>query len=365
MSQIHHPSEILLPAWVETIRKYAGEAEQSGRLHPKQLELIYEQEWFNLLAPQIYGGLQKSLPEIIRTEEALSWADGSLGWVVTLCSGAGFFGGYISPAIAPGIFADKEVCLAGSGADTGTAKRHKDGYIINGSWKYASGVHHATYITINCRIMDKSGNELLKEGMPLIRSFIIDRADVQLQPGWKYVGMIATGSDAYKIENIYVPEDRCFEIAPQSAVVKDRLYHYPFLQLAEATLAANLSGMAVNFTDLCGDAFAYKATNLRRVSSKNADLMMEERQYAVNLLNDARLVFHEAVNLSWGDIENKDYLKAVSSASRVLARIARETVDELYPYCGLLAASPDTEINRVWRDIHTASQHSLLTFLEL
>lgn len=365
MTHIHHPSALLAPAWVDTIRKYTDEAEQLGRLHPKQLELIYEQQWFNLLAPKVYGGLQKSLPEIIKTEEALSWADGSLGWVVTLCSGAGFFGGYISADIASEIFADKEVCLAGSGADTGTATKHKGGYIINGNWKYASGVHHATHITINCQIIDAGGKEVSKNGVPLIRSFIIDRPYVQLQPGWKYMGMIATGSDAYKIEQVYVPQNRCFEIAPQAAIIKDKLYHYPFLQLAEVTLAANLSGMAVNFTDLCADAFDYKATNLRRVSLKNAELMMEERQCAINLLNEARLIFHDAVNRSWGDVENVDYLKAVSSASRILARIARETVDELYPYCGLLAASPDTAINRVWRDIHTASQHSLLTFLEM
>jgi hypothetical protein len=39
---------------------------------------------------------------------------------------------------------------------------------------------------------------------------------------------------------------------------------------------------------------------------------------------------------------------------------SRHAVDALYPYCGLVAASADSAINRVWRDFHTASQHALL-----
>lgn len=364
MSAIHHPSLLLDAALVKQIRENAAGAEALGMLHPKQLELVYQQQWFNMLVPEAYGGLQYSLPKLIETEEALSWADGSLGWVVTLCSGAGFFGGFIVPEVAKEIFADKKACLAGSGADTGTATEHNNGFIINGNWKYASGVHHATHITINCCIVNVKGTPLIVDGAPVIRSFVLDKADVQLQSGWKYMGMVATGSDAYTIDNVYVDKNRSFEIMPEAAVIDATIYKYPFLQLAEATLAANLSGLAVNFVDLCKDAFEFKATNVRRVSEANAVLMMEERESAIILLNDARTAFYKAVNLSWEDIANEKYLKDVSRTSRMLARVARETVDGLYPYCGLLAASPDTDLNRVWRDIHTASQHTLLTFLE-
>ncbi|RFZ92530.1 acyl-CoA dehydrogenase [Mucilaginibacter conchicola] len=361
---IHHPSELLESDWIKIIREHAPGAEALGKLHPRQLELVYQQQWFNMLVPQVYGGMQFSLPQLVKTEEALSWADGSLGWTVTLCSGAGFFGGFIVPEVAQQIFKDKKACLAGSGADTGTATEQGGGYIINGSWKYASGVHHATHITINCRIVDAAGNPLTVDGSPLIRSFVLDKADVQLQSGWKYMGMVATGSDAYSIRNVHVHKNRTFEIVPDAAFIDEPIYNYPFLQLAEATLAANLSGMAVNFVDLCKEAFEFKATNLRRVSEANAELMMEARESAIILLNAARSAFFDAVDKSWDDITNEKYLKDVSRTSRILARIARETVDELYPYCGLLAASPDTELNRVWRDIHTASQHALLTFLE-
>jgi hypothetical protein len=74
----------------------------------------------------------------------------------------------------------------------------------------------------------------------------------------------------------------------------------------------------------------------------------------------------KAVDVSWGKFTNSSTgeLLAVSKTSRHLAITSRESVDELYPYCGLIAAATDTEINRVWRDIHTAGQHALLTCAE-
>src|SRR3982751_558690 len=126
MEQINHPSALLQPDWVETIRKYAPEAERLGKLHPAQLALVYKHQWFNLLSPVEYGGLQTPLPQLIKTEEALSWADGSLGWVVTLCCGAGWFGGFMAPEMAHEIYTDSHVCLAGSGAATGTATIAED-----------------------------------------------------------------------------------------------------------------------------------------------------------------------------------------------------------------------------------------------
>ncbi len=352
------------PDWTAIIRDHAAGAEQSERLHPAQLELVYQQQWFNLLAPAIYGGQETPLPKLVKIEEALSWADGSLGWVVTLCSGAGWFGGFIDPGLAQSIFAHSHVCLAGSGAATGTARITGNGYTINGDWKYASGVHHATHITINCEITGTDGPVLNADGLPLVRPFVIDRQDAQLHKGWKYMGMVATGSDAYTISDLYVDRNRCFEIDATAALIDSKLYTYPFLQLAEATLAANLSGMAMHFLDLCVPAFQNKATNIRRVNLANVAVMDEALLNAGNLMGQAREDFFAAVGASWNCPDDQQLLSKVSRSSRMLAKVARECVDELFPYCGLLAASTETELNRVWRDLHTASQHALLTFLE-
>jgi len=361
-----HPSAFIDERDVEIIRRNAAAAEQMGMLHPEQLQLIYRHNWLKLLVPEAYTGRQVSLSELVRLQEAISWTDGSTGWVVTLCSGAGWFGGFIDPEIAHQVFSNPGVCLAGSGAADGVADITDTGYVINGTWKYASGAHHATNITANCMIK-KDGEPVLDEAdQPLILPFIFDKNDVSILPAWKYIGMVATGSDAFEVKDLAVKLDRQFKIDPAAAIVSASLYQYPFLQLAEATLAVNLSGIAIHFMDLCEDIFQDKIKQPRLTSGQKT-FLFDELNRLKNEINLIRKDFFEAVDQSWAAIQNSnivsdELLNQVSITSRKLAQLARENVDRLYPLCGLIAASPDTEINRVWRDLHTASQHALLTF---
>ncbi|MCC8424463.1 acyl-CoA dehydrogenase [Mucilaginibacter sp. UR6-11] len=363
---IPHPSAFITADDKDIIRNTAAQAEELGMLHPDQLVVIYRQRWFKLLVPDVYTGRQITLPELVRLQEAISWTDGSAGWVVTLCSGAGWFGGFIDPEVAKRVFDSNAVCLAGSGAVGGTAQITENGYLINGSWKYASGAHHATHITANCAIKKDGVPVLDDDGGQLILPFIFDKKDVTILPAWKYIGMVATGSDAFEVRDLTVPNNRQFKIDPSAVKVDGALYHYPFLQLAEATLAVNISGIAIHFMDLCADVFGDRMSH-PRLTAPQKRYLIDTLAMANKEMTGLRKLFFEAVDASWDAIAAErlvpdELLHKVSVTSRRLAITARELVDKLYPLCGLVAASTETEINRAWRDLHTASQHALLTF---
>ena len=79
----------------------------------------------------------------------------------------------------------------------------------------------------------------------------------------------------------------------------------------------------------------------------------------------ARARFYAVLDDSWttvagGAALDEPAMQAVQTSSLDLVAACRAAVDDLYPYCGLYAAREDSAINRVWRDFHTASQHSLL-----
>jgi indole-3-acetate monooxygenase len=331
-----------------------------GKLHPEQLQLIYQQKWFKALMPVTYGGRDLTIPQLVRLQEGLSWADGSFGWVFTLCCGAGWFAGFIDPELATDLFAGEQTCLAGSGASTGEAVILPDGYLLNGVWNYASGAYHATHFTANCIIKNGGETVLNPDGSPLILPFIIDKKEVELLDTWKYVGMVATGSNSFKIENVKVDKTRCFKIDADAVTLQSKLYKYPFRQLAEATLAANIMGMAIHFVDLAEEIIRQR-TELGKFTEAQQIFLNNKLANAKTEINIIRERFYKAVDESW-ELNIQPALNQVSITSRKLAQTARLHVDDLYPYCGLMAASPDTEINRVWRDVHTASQHTLLTF---
>lgn len=363
--KLRHPAAIARPEWISTIREVTPEAESAGRLHPAQLKIIREQGWFKMLVPQVYSGLEMALPDVVRLEECISWINGSTGWVVTLCSGAGWFGGFLNSDKAIEAFNNPDVCLAGSGAAAGTAELTENGYLINGKWKYASGAYHATHFTANCTITKNGQSVYNPDGSPLIRPFIFNAADVRIIQTWHSMGLTATGSESFKIENLLVTEKECFAIDPAQAVIKLPVYLYPFMPLAEATTAVNLSGMAWNFIDLCDELFENRKQS-ERLSSENK-IMLDRVLAAAKIdLDAARAGFYETLDFSWTASQNNQADQAlyaqVGVKSRELARVARRCVDELYPYCGLTAADTTMRINQVWRDIHTASQHALLTW---
>ena len=192
------------------------------------------------------------------------------------------------------------------------------------------------------------------DGTPLYRSFIFLPEEVTVKENWKRIGMIATASNRFEINDLLVYKNRSFIIEKEFAFLKDPIYQYPFLQFAEVTLAVNSSGMAMRFLDLCKTIFEQR-------EAVHLQLKLEDALQRINLV---RQEFYNVVDESWNACITENnisdtLLNNISSISKQLALTALHFVDALYPSCGIQAANPDTEINRVWRNLHTASQHSL------
>jgi indole-3-acetate monooxygenase len=135
------------------------------------------------------------------------------------------------------------------------------------------------------------------------------------------------------------------------------VYQYPFHQLAETTLAVNFSGLAQQFIDVCGETFS-------RRSHAGKKTPWNEHGDAVRILLQARADFYEAVAVSWSYCSRMTpipnvVLREVSNTSRVLYKTSLAIASNLYPLAGMAAADPRTEVNRVWRNLFTASQHTL------
>jgi alkylation response protein AidB-like acyl-CoA dehydrogenase len=349
------------------IDRYAASADTDGWLHPVHQALVHHRGWLRMLAPRAVGGEERPLPDVVRLEEALARVDGSVGWTVTLCAGAGWFAGFLPPHLARAILATPRACLAGSGAPTGYADRDGDGWRVEGEWDYASGAPMATHFTFNA-FLRADGRPLLDaDGQPRIQAFVVPKAIVEIVPRWRSIGLRATASHAYRVRGAWVHADHGFVIDPAAAREHGPLYRFPFLPFAFVTLAANVAGMASHFVDL---AHACIARRRNRFGGQNELLIDVPAVRAVldgarGRLDDVRARFYALLDATWSDVAaGADVADEQAAQMQALAQewvaASRHAVDTLYPYCGLVAASADSAINRVWRDFHTASQHALL-----
>jgi len=153
---MQHPSQLLSEDDIHLIRSYSLIAEGQGTLTHAQLQLIYDRKWLKVMVPEYAGVWELSLPKVMHLLEAAAWADGSFGWVVNLGAGANIFAAFLPAEIAKKLFIHPKICIAGSGALSGKAEKIDNGYIVNGTWKYASGASHASFFLVSC-ILTQNG----------------------------------------------------------------------------------------------------------------------------------------------------------------------------------------------------------------
>lgn len=336
----------------------AAAAESLGCLTERQLDLIFKNGLFKIFVPKSLGGLEMELPEALRLEEELASLDGSLGWTITLCSGASWFVGFLDPSVVPEVFADATVCFGGSGMAGGVATWQGDGYVVNGDWKYATGAPHNTIFTANCLVMDKAGPVLDPAGNPLVRSFYFRRDEVELMEDWGTMGLKATASHSFRVRDCRVGPERSFLIDPVHAAMDGPIYRFPFVQFAELTLAANYLGMFRKFLDLgLGNGLGQEPVQGPGTYS-TPDLFRE----AKTVLNAQAEKFYGLADVSWYQLNHTgeippSMLDEISLVSRKMVQEGYAMISALYPKTGIRGATCSEPINRVWRDLFTASQH--------
>jgi alkylation response protein AidB-like acyl-CoA dehydrogenase len=341
------------------LREEAPHAEKQGSLTAKQLELIYANKLFNLFVPKKLGGLELDLIRGLEIEEEIARIDGSLGWTITLCSGANAFAGFLQPEWAEKIFSDPKVCLAGSGKLGGIARETERGYVISGRWNYVTGLPHATIFTANCRIEKNGELQVCDDGSPRYQSFFFTPDEVVFEEDWHTMGLVATASHSFKVENRTVDAGRSFVIDGAFRTIDHLMYQYPYLPFAALTLGANHLGILEHFLELAETIFASIQEPLYR------DFRSRLLERAAREAEKLRVLFFHYARLSWDELKKngviaETLLEKISALCREIVKKGRDTVMEVYPYLGIAASNPETEVNRLIRDVLTASQHRLL-----
>ena len=347
---------------ISDLTNEANRSENLKKLTSSAVDILKKKKLFDLFVPQRYGGLQQDLPKALRWLEATSWIDGSLGWTFTLASGAGLFGAFMIPEFARSVFSQKNTFIAGSGFPGGKAEETNSCFHINGSWKYASGIDHATLITASC-YLTKDGAIVGEDGEPATKAMAFYPDEIEITDRWNSMGLKATGSHDFEVEGVKIPQKRTFTISSDSVQVEGLLYRYPFEAFAHCTLAISMLGMAKRFFDEAKQILQSE-NDLSDPEALPKGLRGKFRNSHLKFKRAKESVYNN-VEQSWKELQKSGALDAsrankITTQSQKSCQTALHCVQELYPLLGMSAINPDSVINRCWRDLHTASQHMFL-----
>jgi alkylation response protein AidB-like acyl-CoA dehydrogenase len=349
------------------IAEAASRTDAGRRLDEAVLTALHRDGMFRILAPGWLGGGETAPSEFVEVVEVLARADASTAWCLCQMGVCAIAAVYLAPEVARGIFADPQAAIAWGTTRDARAIVAEGGYRVSGTWEFASGCHHATWLGGHCPIVGADGSALVGEdGQALDRTVLFPRSSTRITDVWRVLGLRGTGSDQYSLDGLFVPEqhtvptisrwpdaDRLKLAAPYRFSVNG-LYAPGFAAVA----LGNARGMFDAFVDLAGRKTPMwrgktlgHGANVQAVVAESDARLHAARVYLVDTLRR-----HEADAMSQGDL-SVDQRMSLRAASTFAIRDATSVSEALFALAGATAIFDGGEIERRFRDAHAISQH--------
>ncbi len=345
-----------------TLEENAEENDRLGRLNEATFAALKPLRMSHIFAEEAIGGAQLSPTQGLELIEAITYYSGGAGWVsmVHACIGAMSAAFLPDSAIGQLYGPGTENRFSGQGTPTGMLKKVDGGYLLNGKWSYASGIHHATF-THTAALLDDGNGQPAKDAngdaIVLCAHAPVEKHD--LLGNWDVLGLNATGSIDYGATDIFIPDDMVFPILTAEP---QRLKE--FFSLGVVGLAAiGHSGWAIGKSRRILDEIAKFA----RAKTGRAGLLGESEKFwfdfgrAESRVRAARAFLFEV----WRDVKSSiEGGNRVSTRQISLVHLAKSEVLEAgvdacqFVYRAAGGASLRRGVmQRIYREMLTAANH--------
>jgi alkylation response protein AidB-like acyl-CoA dehydrogenase len=331
--------------------QYADEGDRKGDLSKPVVDALLRERILGMWTPKALGGSELDPVSSLRVLEHLAYGDPSAGWVAMAASLAiGTGAAYLKDAAVDELFgAGRFPVIAGQGTKPGLAVPEGNGFRLTGSWSFASGIRHSSHIH-TLGLIDGTGEP---------RIFVVPVERATLIDNWDVLGLRATGSIDYRIDNVFVPDAYTHFAVTEQPLRGGHLYTLGIIGLA---IIAH-SGWACGIGRRLLDELANKVKSGVGRSGTQATSESFHEQYAKAeaTYRSARALVFE----SWGDVkETLDRGQQLSVRQHSLIRLGmanitwacHEVSEFVYKSSGTLALRSGT-IQRLFRDMHAGTQH--------
>ena len=348
---------------IPLLQAAASRIEEIRELPPDVLDAMHDAGMFKLLLPRAYGGYELKPSDYIQCVEAIAEGDASVAWCMNQGSGCSMAAAYVTPATARQVWGGKSDVLAWGQGPGAKAIRAAGGWRVTGSWSFASGSRHATWLGAMCPSFNEDGSPITHaDGKPWEKTLLFPRHQAQIDDVWQVMGLRGTGSDTYTIKDLFVDDAHSLtrEYEPERRE-RGTLYVFQAMQL----YASGFASVALGVSRAMLDAFIALAKAKSQAWSaeplRDNHAVQHILGYTDAAWKAARAGLHKVMDDVWDEVSRSgeltlDQRVRIRQAATFAIHTARDVSHQVFHEAGSTAIFNQHPFERRLRDINSVSQ---------
>jgi indole-3-acetate monooxygenase len=314
---------------------------------------------FWLKTPEELGGTPLRPLEFCDIIEEMAYVDVSTAWAAMIANGcAGMAGGWLPEGGARLVFTSggPTPLIAGQPQPRGTGRPVEGGYVVSGRWGFASGIAHASWVIAGFSVTGDDGRVLI---------FIAPKDQAEVIDNWQVAGLVGTGSMDFRMDEVFVPEEMCWERTAAAARGGD-LFRQDGLVFVSNEVPPLCVGMARRALDDMTELASGTSRFAGGATLSERGVFLKELGRAETKVRAARLVHRDAIEAAWeaaraGTGASPAQYAAVMAASVYAVETCAEVITDLFRYGGGRVLSLSHPMQRHLRNALAARQHVAVT----
>jgi 3-hydroxy-9,10-secoandrosta-1,3,5(10)-triene-9,17-dione monooxygenase len=357
------------------LRERQADTEAARRILDEVNQKCVEAGFYRMLQPRRFGGYEFDLPTFVKVAMELSRGCPSTGWAVTFTAGHPHVLSKFDLRAQTEAYGDAgEFRAPLVGGQSASARKVEGGYVVSGTWDYASGIDVATHFFGNAPVREKPEDP--PDGVILA---LFDRDQYEIEHNWEMLGLQGTGSHRVIIKDVFVPE---YRVSPRDILMpvvlkpEERIYDNPmYVGPSSNVLMAEIAAVAIGTG--YGALDAYEDVLKRRTSPMSPTIRAENREFqvyfgeAMAILDTAQSALLGCTQLYMDYCNDEVSGKApftreksarITQVEQQCCRLAGEAVNLMFRMSGTSQIKPGMPMERYWRDISTLLTHITLAY---
>lgn len=352
------------------IAEKAEETELNRQVSLEIVDQIRDQDFFRLLQPKKFGGLEYDAATAMRCVLEWSSADASTGWVCALGVVHQWLIAQFPMALQEEVWADNPGAIAcGSYAPSGEVVAVEGGYRVTGEYHFASGVDVAEWAILGVFFPPEEDG-----GRPMPGFTMAPKSDFDIDDNWHVMGLAGTGSKTVVCRDMFVPDYRRVTFpelvsgnSPGYQALQSNLYRYPFLSLVAHGISTPalgaLNGALETFLDAMNGRTTRGAVVLGGTKVRDFQAVQMRVGRAAACLKAARAMLFEQLEESRAKIIDRGEILDVGDRldNRItqakLVKLSLEGLGELFGAVGGQGIHTSQHVQRAWRDANAIAHH--------